>query len=1131
MAETVEVKLDELVSRVRAVRRWLVLLAVLKVAAWCLLFVAAYVGLYALADHRFHLGVWVRGAALLGLAGGLLALVIPLAKSLLGHISCANAANQIEAHDNFQQQLVAAVEYHENKADYPYSRVLADQLVLQAARATRDSNFSASVAKWQAYVCSFLIALGLIAGALFLHTNLAFFSRYMARLANPLTAAAPLPATQLDAITGDIIAETGESVELAAAVRGRVPESGNLTVRGTKKDESLREDERLLRHTIRVASITNAEGTAELRTPAALPEGAYEYQFEANEVVTPWHKLVFADLPKVEAIEAEVTITPRGERITHTEKVKENTLEVFKGAEVKLKVHATEPLRSYTYEDLAGTPTTHEVDGVDSFDLEFAADTEGLIEFALTSFEGFKNDDIPPLRILLKEDQPAALKLVTPTSDYLATNVASVPITFEIADDFGIERGALVLEFFGQEPQEIPIPLEAGAKSATFTHMLELEEYDLEVSDSIVFHATATDVDTGMRTETGPGISDLFFIEIRPYNQLWHPPELKMPGMEEGLEGSLLVTLLDLLEYTRAFVKKTWVIAGKPRLSDADRGGLDSIRKDVDYCAEQVPLIRDDPRYGFTAEAKDKLNEILHYYQQASRYLARHDAIGALAQEKRAYQELRKLLIELEKILTLAPGMQPDDRDKLAMEETVHLERFNMERIAWEMKKLAEKLKEMEEKQKELQESYDHFLEQQKKQREFQRVTDERAAPEEDPYAEHRKPPDLDEGTASSSRQGDTHGSLEGDIPETPPAMASGTAGIRSPQFPLDLNRPEQEPEDRESSQDARTQDTQRSPDSPRQDEQGTPNQGEGQGKGQGQESQPSPRQSKGRGQGQSGSGASPQERMRMLQAKQRALQQQVEQLSQRYQQLAAAATGKDSLEKRTKEHLDNAVEYMQAFDEALADAFFQRDEQDATLDEAMAALSGATRELDLAHEAMREQSPYAAAERAADEFIERAEELSEMAHWAEERNGALSAEEQRRLKDALEDAKRLLESLNEWEDVPESAWPGDPAAQPSTTPPVPDATADMTPSDASQFSDMGGGGSGGGRGAVGLPTYGQYTGPNPIEAARFLARKFWSMAIQAKKRQGETFEDASSDAEFYKFENRFYERAARYEE
>ena len=54
MAGIVEDKLSALVARVGKVRRWLVTLAILKVAALCLIFVSGYVSVYAWLDHRLN---------------------------------------------------------------------------------------------------------------------------------------------------------------------------------------------------------------------------------------------------------------------------------------------------------------------------------------------------------------------------------------------------------------------------------------------------------------------------------------------------------------------------------------------------------------------------------------------------------------------------------------------------------------------------------------------------------------------------------------------------------------------------------------------------------------------------------------------------------------------------------------------------------------------------------------------------------------------------------------------------------------------------------------------------------------------------------------------------------------------
>ncbi|MHC4560131.1 MAG: hypothetical protein ACYS80_22835, partial [Planctomycetota bacterium] len=83
MAENVEEKLDALVGRVTKVRRWLVTLAVLKVAALCLIFVSVYVGLYAWLDHRKNFDEIGRIIAFILLLTGLVLLLYRLTKCLL----------------------------------------------------------------------------------------------------------------------------------------------------------------------------------------------------------------------------------------------------------------------------------------------------------------------------------------------------------------------------------------------------------------------------------------------------------------------------------------------------------------------------------------------------------------------------------------------------------------------------------------------------------------------------------------------------------------------------------------------------------------------------------------------------------------------------------------------------------------------------------------------------------------------------------------------------------------------------------------------------------------------------------------------------------------------------------------
>jgi hypothetical protein len=50
-------------------------------------------------------------------------------------------------------------------------------------------------------------------------------------------------------------------------------------------------------------------------------------------------------------------------------------------------------------------------------------------------------------------------------------------------------------------------------------------------------------------------------------------------------------------------------------------------------------------------------------------------------------------------------------------------------------------------------------------------------------------------------------------------------------------------------------------------------------------------------------------------------------------------------------------------------------------------------------------------------------------------------------------------------------------------------------------------------------------------EMARQMARRFWSIAISAKKRRQQLLKNEPSDVEFYGQENEFFENAARYDQ
>ncbi len=1095
MAENVEDKLDALVTRVAKVRRWLVTLAVLKVAALCLVFVSMYVGVYAWLDHRRNFDEIGRTIAFILLLAGLVLLLYRLTKWLLVHVSFSGTANYIENIRSFDQQLVTAIEYYENKQDYPYSRALAEQLVLDVDKDSETFEFDSTVEKWQGYALAAIVLFGLAAAGFYVHDNYVYFSSYFARLTRPLASVEPLSSTSLESITKDIIAGTDSVVTFAAEVKGRVPEFGKLVLVDlepeTKDNSRQAEPEEM-----QVRPDFDEEKTPKFEASKSFSQmGRFKYRFETGSASTDWHKLSICRPPGIESMMANVALPKRPPRRKwvrpYTEQIESNTLEVIQRSDVTLNVKTTDELKEVVVTGLDGKQLTKQLNGAQQFSYSFTADTSGSIKFNLVNEQGLANDDVPGLEVRVKTDEPPKFKLISPDGDYLATDVASVPITFEVTDDFGLDSVKMCLEIPGQQPAEVIVSVEEGARSKKFTHTIELEKYSLTVGDSILFYARATDIDTGSALAKRTSRSDMYFIEVRPYRQNWRPKPGGGPG--QGVGGAP-VELLNILEYTRAILKKTWVIAGKSNLNEQDRSRLEFINNDVLYCAGQLALIRDDSEYGFNELHKAVLNTVLVYYEKAGKYLAERNAASAIAPEKNAYRVLRKFILELD--LELNPpesgqGQQAQKPDSVKLQEMLEFSQDEKERITAELKKLQQKLKKLTREQKTLKTTFENFLEQQTK----EKKSAEKTADGKSPSSTGAEKQGQDK--ASAKQQSKDRADQKGESTSGGP----GADGKQNSAENQSASKSKSAGKGKSASGSPGADDKQNAAGS----QSGSPmeslrtkGQSSGKGKsasdGQGPGGGKSAAEARGDAQGQDSgqrSTANVEARLRMLQAKQRALQEQVSQLKRDLQQLPEISeSGPNKGRAEAQKHLDEAVAKMDDFQDRLTEARYQADIDRRKSNEAVELMESARRELDLAKEALDDELTLSDEQRVAQKAQEMAEQLAEDADALDESVTPIEREE---MLARLEAAKRLLERM------PETQW----------------ATINK--------------GKGSPSGAAHVFT----RNPNlaPAEAARQMARQFWSIALNAKKYRQQLIEDEPSDVKFYGQENEFFENAAKFEQ
>lgn len=1129
MAENAEDKLNDLVARVGKVRRWLVALAILRIAALCLIFVSVFTGFYAWLDHRLNFDEIARIVAFILLVAGLAFLLRRLTKLLLSHVSCSAAANYIEDKRSFNQQLVTAIEYYENKQNYPYSKALAEQLVLKVDKESEEFRFDSVIEKWQGYALGAVILFGLNAASFYVRDNYVYFSSYFARLISPLASVEPISSTQLESITGDIVAEPDTEVKFEAEITGCVPKSGKLVLAElTPETTDTDREQQLQEMQIQPRSIEGGKTKFQATKSFSKPD-KFRYRFETDTTETEWHELIISPAPEIKSMTANVSVPRRQPSRKwgkpYTEQVQNNTLEVIKGSSVTLSIKATDKLSKIIATGPDGKTITRQLDGAEEFDFYFSADKNGTAKFSLVSENSLTNNNIPDLQVIIKTDEPPKFKLLSPDGDYLATDVASVPVTFDVADDFGLESVKMFLEIPGRQPKEITAPVEEGTKSIELTYTIELEEYNLLVGDSVLFYAEANDIDTGSEPSNHTSSSDIYFIEIRPYRQNWVP----MPGGKPSQgAGAPPEELLNILEYTRAILKKTWAIASKMELAEQDRSRLGFINQDVQYCAEQVALIRDDSQYGFQEPHKAVLNEVIRYLKQASGYLTAYDAAATMPPEKSAYRILRKFILELE--LNWSPpssdqGQQPKKPDNVKLQENPELKGYEKERVEAQLKKMQQKLDKLTREQGQLQWSFENFLEQQaKKKAEQQSINSKTSASDtekqnQDANHNRQQSNSAEQTDKSTSRSQSAGSSKDNEQKDDSSAQSqssgkgSGSSGTSDEKqsdaghqenvqaLSQEQNESAQEDKSISNSKDETGKHGSSEKNNSTEDKTGTSSTSDGkqsdianqqnsrnQSPSEGTSTKEGGIDSRRQGGRQNGS-ANFEARLRMLQAKQQALQEQVSQLKQELQQLPEGPEGGNN-RAESQEHLSGAATRMGEFQNEMAEARFRAEISEKKSNRAVALMDSAKTELDMANKSLGSELTMSDDDKLAKEAQDMAEQLAEDADALAE---SVTDDERKDMLDRLEAAKRLLELM------PEPQW--------STV----DKGASL-PSGASRVLTR---------------------NPNitSAEMAKQMARRFWSIAINAKKRRQQLLENEPSDVEFYGQENEFFENAAKYKQ
>jgi hypothetical protein len=259
------------------------------------------------------------------------------------------------------------------------------------------------------------------------------------------------------------------------------------------------------------------------------------YYVEAKGVRSSTFAFKVLSIPKVDKIDLVYNFPP----YTGMEPQKvenDGDISALKGTRVDFAVGLSEAVRAarLLFDDQSTMDLSRK--SATAFTGTLALKKSGSYVVQLEDTAGKRRAGSKEYEIEALDDRPPKVTIVKPMRDLKATNVEEVLSQIHAEDDIGMSR--LELRYSVNGTAEKSVSLYNGKPAdteVTGTHTFFLEEFGLQPGDVVSYYGKAWD----NNDVTGPGSSssDIYFIEIRPYEQIYKQSQQAGGGGGGGGQG------------------------------------------------------------------------------------------------------------------------------------------------------------------------------------------------------------------------------------------------------------------------------------------------------------------------------------------------------------------------------------------------------------------------------------------------------------------------------------------------------------------------------------------------------------------------------------------------------------------
>ncbi len=266
----------------------------------------------------------------------------------------------------------------------------------------------------------------------------------------------------------------------------------------------------------------------------------------------------------------------------------------------------------------------------------------------LVDEKGRKNKHPITLDARAIPNRPVELKLVS-GGDLVASPIEELLLAATVQDDFGILRTGISLSFAGGKSDDIIIAetVERNEKKSV-DYVVDLESLGAEPDQLLAYHFWAEDVVA--QGETRRTQSDMYFVEVRPFDEIFREGEAPAGGQAPPQQPSGSQATEELLELQKQIIAATWkILRGSSSRSLADSFAtdtglvLESQQQALIQAQEMAAELEDDRAKEIVATLTDHMQTAIEALRQAGANEALETLNSALTSEQAAYASLLKL--------------------------------------------------------------------------------------------------------------------------------------------------------------------------------------------------------------------------------------------------------------------------------------------------------------------------------------------------------------------------------------------------------------------------------------------------------------------------------------------------------